>query len=257
MSIAIFWIAVLPTITIFLVAVGTSSRLLTTIAALLVALIGALVGNPIYASIDIGAAVIALVICWVGVLPEPRQKTGDEILRDQARKVARQKIFQQLVGGVAALAIVAFFWDKNESRIQPPSQNPVSAPPTAYSRCSGDPNVVRCEEAERQRRLTTDKEILTGKVNLEQERTRNMAEVNRQVPTQAKPHNKPRVAQITKPKQDESLVGVTYDPPGGNSVIPTTLIPSPTPEPNVFDPGGHQGFPPECRWLSQYQWSCK
>lgn len=72
------------------------------------------------------------------------------------------------------------------------------------------------KKAERQRRLTTDKEILTGKVNLEQERTRNMAEVNRQVPTQAKPHNKPhnkpRVAQITKPKQDESRVGVTYDP---------------------------------------------
>lgn len=50
---------------------------------------------------------------------------------------------------------------------------------------------------------------------------------------------------------------VVYDPPGGTS----TRIDSPRPtqkiEPPVFDPGGHQGFPPKCRWLSPSEWSCK
>lgn len=49
---------------------------------------------------------------------------------------------------------------------------------------------------------------------------------------------------------------VVYDPPGGTSTRTTTTKPVQRIEPPVFDRGGHQGFPPQCRWLSQYEWSC-
>jgi len=50
---------------------------------------------------------------------------------------------------------------------------------------------------------------------------------------------------------------VVYDPPGGTSTRTTAPQSVQRIEPPVFDPGGHQGFPPQCRWLSQYEWSCK
>lgn len=50
---------------------------------------------------------------------------------------------------------------------------------------------------------------------------------------------------------------IVYDPPGGTSTKATTPQPVQRIETPVFDPGGHKGFPPQCRWLSKYEWSCK
>jgi hypothetical protein len=250
-TLAIFWIAALPTILIFLVAASTGSRLKTITATLVVAVAGALSGDPIYTPIDIGAAVIALVFCWIAILPAPRQKSGDEIRREQEQKVARQKTFQEFFVGLVVVGAI-YFWETHKSPSQPIVQPITSAASATYPRCAGNPDIGKCEAFERQRNAETSAERSTSSKNFNDERARNMAIVNQ---ARSIEHHKKAKTVMPTVAPSEIPYPIAYDPPGGTSKM-TLQAPGPKVEPYVYDRGGHTGFPPECHWVSKYEWSC-
>lgn len=80
-------------------------------------------------------------------------------------------------------------------------------------------------------------------------------------PRYAKPapakEKKSRPTKTVRIESTEIADPIVYDPPGGTSV--TVPIPQPPSkvEPYVFDRGGYPGFPPGCRYVRPYEWSCK
>ena len=77
MSLTIFWIALFPTITIFMVASVTHNKLYITLTAIVVALIGAVSGSPEYATTDIVFAGIVWLICISGA-ETPKKQSSNE-----------------------------------------------------------------------------------------------------------------------------------------------------------------------------------
>ena len=78
MSLTIFWIALFPTITIFMVASVTHNKLYITLTAIVVALIGAVSGSPEYATTDILFAVVVWLFCISGAEKIPKKLSSNE-----------------------------------------------------------------------------------------------------------------------------------------------------------------------------------
>ena len=85
--------------------------------------------------------------------------------------------------------------------------------------------------------------------------------INPPVADSPKPAAKPRQHRPTRTcvfkgvMSDDDYRACGLKPPGDQQLAVT--VPPAPPEPYVFDKGGHPGFPPNCRWLSGYEWSCK
>jgi curved DNA-binding protein CbpA len=126
-----------------------------------------------------------------------------------------------------------------------------------YPRCAGNPELAKCEEFERQRKEESGAEKLARIGSLEEGRAQSTAEAAKQalVANRSQPLQKNTHSAKLKPRQIS--VPTAYDPPGGTSTTQMTPNAVVKVEPPVFDQGRHPGYPPECRWLSTYEWSCK
>jgi len=71
----ILLIALIPAVVVFLIAVGTESKVKTSVAALIAAAIGVVTGNPIYMALDIAAVGLAywlaMTVVWDAHQPAP------------------------------------------------------------------------------------------------------------------------------------------------------------------------------------------
>lgn len=105
MSFTVLLIAILPTIPIFMIAIITMSRSWAIVVAAIVALLGALIGNPIYIFLDMSAALVALFLCWK-ILPPPRQLSIEEI---RLKKGKRDKVIDNIITFIVLFIFIINF----------------------------------------------------------------------------------------------------------------------------------------------------
>ena len=117
MSFKVLLIAIIPTIPIFIIAIITMSRSWTAVVAVIVALLGALIGSSEYIFIDMAAALAALMLCWKA-LPAPRQLSIEEI---RLKKEKRDK----LIGNISFIFLFLLILNRNfnKEELTPPLVN--------------------------------------------------------------------------------------------------------------------------------------
>lgn len=127
MSLTIFWIALFPTITIFMVASVTHNKFYITLTAIVIALIGVYSGSPQYATTDVVFAGIVWLICITNAEKTPSKPVPSET------NIAKSSSADWLVALIAiAMILVAILPSKKEGAVEQAEALPVAptvAPP--------------------------------------------------------------------------------------------------------------------------------
>jgi len=237
-------IAILHAIPVLVVGHKSESRRWAVFAAILMVIVGVFSGNPAYMAVDIVAVGLALWFVY-STTDAPVIKPTREASSEQAPPTSTQS--SDGAWGIVFWALVIFLgysYFQSNSRIK--SQPQVSQPSTHVT-------------------TTNSSSPAETPVQYPTPAPSKPTYIRPPVSSQ-KLADKPRRQSLKKAckynvdMSDDDYHACGSKPPSNKrvevSAPPLPVEPVPV-EPYVFDKGGHQGYPPKCRWLSQYEWSCK